>query len=227
MQQNMTGVFTVPCSQTSNLKGYLRVKADNTYGLALAGALDVGLGVLANDFIASGLGSSKYAAVCASNATPAKYTANGVISLFGAVYAAASGKVASSGKIFLGWALDAAAADGDVIRVSRDWSTGGGLLPFDTTAPAVSTSADAAQIAGDIYWPASAGIDGTKGAKLPAPAQGLSVRLINDHATNALKIYSATGNINGTAGTTAYSLAAGKVAIATSDGTNWRVMLSA
>ena len=103
--------------------------------------------------------------------------------------------------------------------------SGGGA--FDSTAPAGTNLATAAQIVGSIYWPASAGVDGTKGAKLPAPAAGVLVRVVNDHASNALKIYSPTGNIDGTIGTTASSVAAGKTQVYVSDGTNYRSQLGA
>jgi hypothetical protein len=102
-----------------------------------------------------------------------------------------------------------------------------GQTTIDTGAPTGTTSANAYQIFGSIYFPAQANINGTVGALLPAPAAGLQLAIINDSASQALKIYSATGNINGTVGTTAYSLAAGKVGFAISDGNNWRVMISA
>lgn len=124
---------------------------------------------------------------------------------------------------------------GSMVRYFSDgtnWYASGaqwdfGLIAFDTTAPAGSTSADAAQILGTVYWPASGGVDGTKGSLLPAPAPGLTVTVINDHATNALKIYSASGNIDGTIGTTAKSVAGTKVITFRSDGTNWRSQLTA
>lgn len=102
-----------------------------------------------------------------------------------------------------------------------------GLTSLDTGAPTGTNSTNGYQIFGSVYFPAQAGINGTVGAILPAPAAGLQMTVINDNASNALKLYSLTGNINGTVGTTAYSLAAGKVGFFVSDGTNWRAMISA
>jgi hypothetical protein len=129
MQENTTGVITVPCTQPANVAAYLRVKADVTYGLALAGATDRELGTLCNGFIAAGLGSSKSAALaipCFPG--PIKMLANGPIARFAPVYAGASGKIAATGTLYKGWALDAAAADGDAIRVVRDFDEGLGSL---------------------------------------------------------------------------------------------------
>jgi hypothetical protein len=335
MQQNMTGVFSLPCSQPANVAAYLRMKIDGTYGLALAGASDREIGVLANTFVATGLGSSKYATLCGTNAGTAKYVANGAFALGAAVYAAANGEVAGSGTLFLGYALDAPTAAGDVIRVARDFLATGsvtttgiinptvgtlaatgtvsanqaaivtqvvtvtasdgtkavklpapasygfveiintvankalpvapnvaetidgaasltilagqrvmlfsdrtnwfstafsaGLPEFSASpAPAGSTYADAAAIASRIYLPASGGVDGTKGVKLPAPAVGLTVKVINTHATNALPVYAnAAETIDGTAGHTGVSIAAKKTQVFVSDGTNWFSQLGA
>ena len=123
MQQNTTGVFTVSCTQPANIDAYLRVKNDPTYGIALAGAAENEIGVLVNGFIAAGLGSSKKAALaCPAFPGPIKHVAAGPIGQFAAVYAAANGKIDASGTLWKGFALDAATAAGDVIRVVRDWT---------------------------------------------------------------------------------------------------------
>lgn len=99
-----------------------------------------------------------------------------------------------------------------------------GLTSIDTGAPLGTNLGTGYQIIGQFYYPAAGGIDGTKGAVLPAAAAGLELTLVNDSGASALKIYSSSGTINGTSGSTAYSLAAGKVGYAVSDGTNWRIL---
>ena len=225
MQQNMTGTFSVPCSQSSNLAAYLRVKIDATYGLALAGASDNEIGVLANTWVATGLGSSKYATLCGSNAGVAKYTAHGSISQYAAVYAAANGQVAGSGTLFLGYALDAGTASGDIIRVSRDWPKTSGVTPNGIVNPTVATlaaagtvSASPAQIASQIVTVTAS--TGTKAVKLPNPATYGFVQIVNTVATATLPVAQYSGeNIDGTAA--AVTMPAGSRVMFFSDGTNW------
>lgn len=181
MQQNTTGVITLPCSQPSNVNAYLRMKSDGTYGLALCGATDADAGVLSQDFIASGLGSSKYASLCVPNFPgPVKMVAAGAISQFATVYGAASGRVGtSSNSNPVGYALDAAAAAGDIIRVVRVAAP-----TFSASAGTVTAhTADATLAAGALSSVHSnAGAAGNIVLTLPASTAGMEVTFSVDAA---------------------------------------------
>lgn len=116
------GVISLPCTQ--NLGRYLRVKYDVTYGLALAGASDRELGLTSDLFYAASggqLGGSTMCPVIPVNAQGIDYVvASGPVSKGAQVFGAASGKVTGSANANLvGIALDAATADGDIVRVVR------------------------------------------------------------------------------------------------------------
>jgi hypothetical protein len=101
------------------IAGARRVKLDSTpvaNQVLLAGAADVSIGfsLLEVSSVAIGLpvpvrlnneGGSCFA------------TASGVIAVNAIIYGAASGKVAGSGTVAVGRALEAAAADGDIIEI--------------------------------------------------------------------------------------------------------------
>lgn len=105
------------------------------------------------------------------------------------VYQAASGKIDDVGFIPVGIALEAASADGDLIEVlpSR-------LMPDNVASIAAAGSAqgDATAVTAGINTVSAA--DGTKGVILPAAKAGLVVQVYNEHATNGLKVYPATGD---------------------------------
>lgn len=91
------------------------------------------------------------------------------------------------------------------------------VLTDTTVAAAGSTQADATELKAHINVPTSASVDGTKGVKLPANAgKGATVwvRNVAGSAVN-LKVYSAvsTGFINGTAGSTAATIAQNKTTV--------------
>lgn len=92
-----------------------------------------------------------------------------------------------------------------------------------------STQADAATIQCDFNIATAASVDGTVGVKLPATGKNSVIFLKNaEAATNAVKVYSntAAGYINGTAGSTAYSLAATKSAMFVNVGSDtWHAIL--
>jgi hypothetical protein len=111
----------------TNLKGlpaggalgqYLRVTGATA--LSAAGASTVELGTLENATFAAGdLGQVR---LRTANGT-AKMVALTAITAGNAVYAAAGGKIAATGTVFVGTALEAAGADNDVIEVLRGPNT--------------------------------------------------------------------------------------------------------
>lgn len=91
---------------------FLRVR--NPASLALAGAGDVSIGVME----ASTQTTDSSGTVRLANSPGTRcMVANGAIAVGSPVFAAASGKVASTGSVYEGVALEAASADGDVIEV--------------------------------------------------------------------------------------------------------------
>jgi hypothetical protein len=144
----------------TNLKGlpaggalgqYLRVTGATS--LSLAGASTVELGTLESATFAAGdLGQVR---LRTANGT-AKMVAAGAITAGAPVYAAASGKIASSGTVFVGTALEAAGADNDVIEVLRGPNTD--LLANSQVVKHLRTRVTTAQVnAGLTLLPALAG----------------------------------------------------------------------
>lgn len=91
-----------------------------------------------------------------------------------------------------------------------------------------STQADAATMQHDINIATAASVDGTTGVKLPSVSKSVFLILKNADGAAACKVYSnvSTGTINGTAGSTAYSLAAGKTALFLGFGSDvWHAVL--
>lgn len=118
-----------------------------------------------------------------------KMVASEAITAGAYVYGAASGKVSDVGFVPVGQALEAASADGDIIEVL--------LMPdvpqnVASVAAAGSAQGDAAALTAGINTVSAA--DGTKGVILPAAKAGLVVQVYNEHATNGLKVYPATGD---------------------------------
>ena len=118
-----------------------------------------------------------------------KMMASAAITSGAYVYQTASGKIDDVGFIPVGIALEAASADGDIIEVlpSR-------LVPDNVASVAATGSAqgDAAALTAGINTVSAA--DATKGVILPAAKAGLVVQVYNEHATNGLKVYPATGD---------------------------------
>lgn len=98
------------------LAPYLRVKL--TAGvLVVASSSDDEIGTLGRRALAA---NEAVPVVPRGEAGVRYMVASGAISQYAQVYAAASGKIASSGTLIRGVALDAATADGDIIRVACD-----------------------------------------------------------------------------------------------------------
>lgn len=87
-----------------------------------------------------------------------------------------------------------------------------GLAPVSTFAAAGSSQSDGVALAVNGGVAYVTGANATKGAVLPVAAAGMRIQVVNDSAANAvLKIYgnaTDSATINGTAGSTAYSMAA-------------------
>jgi len=83
--------------------------------LTLAGAGDIELGTMDLPCLAAGPTTVRLRSAQGT----AKFVANGAITAGAAVFAAAAGKVGSSGTIYIGDALEAASGDGAVIEVLR------------------------------------------------------------------------------------------------------------
>lgn len=151
----------------------------------------------------------------------AKFVASGAITSGAAVYAAANGKVSATGTLFIGTALQSAAADNDVLEVLRG-DDPKNHVAVGTVAATGSTQGDAAALAAGFNWVTAA--DATKGVVLPTGETGLVVTVKNDDTANAiLKVYPPTGGkINALSTNAAISMAA--VTSATFycyDGTQW------
>lgn len=139
------------------LSEHLRVKTPSS--IALAGASDACIGTVETPVFSS----SEAVAVRLRNAQGTrKMVAAGAISV-GPVYAAASGKIASSGTVLEGFALETASADGDIIEVLMLDIAAGALM--GPVAQTVRTRFTAAQI--------------NAGATLLAAVPGLKYRLVD------------------------------------------------
>lgn len=102
----------------------------------------------------------------------------------------------------------------------------------DTVAAAGSTQADATELTALVNIPTAASTDGTKGVKLPAGAAAGTVVFVRNRAGSAvnLKVYSnvSTGYIDGTAGSTANTIAQNKSKFYVCSGSDtWWTCLSA
>lgn len=121
------------------IAAHLRVKLSSGE-LAAAGASDVELGTMEvasfadNDVVPVRLRTAE--GTC-------KMTASEAITAGNPVYAAASGKVASTGTVYCGTALEAATANGDVIEVLRGPNTDITAAITGTTAVGFTVDSDA------------------------------------------------------------------------------------
>ncbi len=116
--------------------------------------------------------------------------ADGAISANADVFAAADGKITASGSVKIGVAMQAASIDGDIIEVLPAVATP--PIPAEVAA-AGSAQGDAAALTAGALNSVSAA-DGTKGVVLPDAAAGKTCRVYNEHGSNGLKIYPATGD---------------------------------
>ena len=164
----------------------LRVKFSGTT-LSLAGAGELGIGTLDERI----LSTDTEAAVRVWGADESRRViASEAISAGALVYCAASGKFSDNGVVAAGYARAATTANGDEF-VLDDLPP---VLPLGVASVAAAGSAqgDAAALVGRVNTVSAA--DGTKGVILPAAIAGIVVEVYNEHATNGLKIYPASGD---------------------------------
>ncbi len=206
---------------TEAIAQYLRIKIGAS-GISIAGAADIDDGTIEVDTFEVG----ELAAVRLNNMPGTrKMVAAGEITAGSNVYAAAGGKVASTGSILKGKAISAATADGDyieVLTIANDAAT----APVSLAA-AGSAQGDAGAIAGSLVVVTAS--DGTKGVRLPAITVGARVEVYNSVASQGLKVYPATGgNINGGSTNAAITMAGKTFArFVAVDATTWAASFDA
>lgn len=152
-----TGALTGFTASDSGVDQYLRVKLDSSTGkLVLAGNDAMGVGVAEKKANESGLVTYwtflEPGALCC--------VAAGAVTKYAPVYAAASGKVASSGTVIVGFALEAATSSGDIIAV-LPFPTGGASTVIPKAAKVAALTDNTGGTAADTI-PAAAGEAWTK-----------------------------------------------------------------
>jgi hypothetical protein len=128
---------TRPDTAAGAIAQHLRVKT--TGALAVAGSTDVELGTTENTVTGAGPATVRLRTAMGT----AKMVASDAITKNNPVYAAAGGKVAPSGTVLIGIALEAASADNDVIEVLRRQETSDSAASGGTTAAAFEVDSDA------------------------------------------------------------------------------------
>jgi hypothetical protein len=143
---------TRPDTAAGAIAQHLRVKT--TGALVVATATDVELGTMDTPATAAGPATVRLRTAEGTR----KMVANGAITKNDPVYAAAGGKVAATGSVFVGTAMEAAAADNDVIEVLPGPNTDVAASTFAGSAKVSRTRVTLAQInAGHTVLPAIAG----------------------------------------------------------------------
>jgi len=143
----MAGIVEANCKTFTAggaIAQYLRVILGSGGTIAAASASEVETGVLEDAAFASG--DIRQVRLRTANGTM-RMVANGAITLGADVYAAASGKIASSGTVPCGTAMEAATTNGDVIEVLRQGLSG------DLADDATGTTAASFTIDSDATTP--------------------------------------------------------------------------
>lgn len=141
-----------PDTAAAAIGQHLRVKTSGA--LAVAGATDISLGTMDLPCVEAGPCSVRLRTAEGTR----KMVASGAISKNASVYGAAGGKVASTGSVFEGTAMEDASADGDVIEVLPGPNTDVAATTFAGSAKVLRTRVTAAQVnAGFTLLPAVIG----------------------------------------------------------------------
>lgn len=207
---------------------FLRVKVNSSGLFALAGATDSAVGVNILEVFAA---NDRLTAKLRTGAGTVKMVASGAITRGNVVYAAASGKIAASGSIVEGVALETSTTDGDIIEVMLFEAAltvvSGFGVSTGTVAATGSTQGDAAALTGYVGYDVTAG-DDTKGVVLPTAVAGLVV-LVYNSGSAGLKIYPATADtINGGSANAAITILEETMAILwAKDATDWGAIFTA
>lgn len=152
-----TGALTAATASDSGVDQYLRVKLDSSTGkVALAGNDTMGVGVAIKK--ADPQGNVSYWTFLEPGALCC--VAGGAITKYAPVYAAANGKVASSGTVIVGFALEAATASGDIIAI-LPFATGGASTVIPKAAKVAALIDNTGGTAAETI-PAAAGESWTK-----------------------------------------------------------------
>lgn len=140
----MSQFVETPCrggfTASGALGQYLRVKDNGSSKLALAGASDIGLGTL--EFATFADGDAATVRLHSAQGTR-KMVASEAIDAYATVYAAAGGKIASTGTIVVGYALAAASGNNSVIEVMYIANTDIANTITGTNAATFEVDADA------------------------------------------------------------------------------------
>ena len=166
-----TGALTAATASDSGVDQYLRVKLDSSTGkIVLAGNDTMGVGVAIRK--ADPSGNVAYWTFLEPGALCC--VAAGAITKYALVYAAADGKVASSGTVIVGFALEAATASGDVFAV-LPFPTGGAKTSI-TKATKVTALTDSTGGTAAETIPAAAGDAWTK-TEIDTAVKSLSTKI--------------------------------------------------
>ena len=144
-QQNDTGFLSIAAGAARS--AFLRVyNSSGTW--TTAGASNQSAGVQLQPSLAA---TDQVAIKSCTGPGTLKMTASGIIAVGGDVYAGATGKVAATGTIIEGVALEAAAADGDIIEVLPVHNRDVAAAITGTTSATFEVDSDAAlaQVADD------------------------------------------------------------------------------
>lgn len=154
-----------------------------------------------------------------------KMVASGAITANTYVYAAASGKVASTGTIVEGFALQAASGDGSIIEVVPI-PDGVVLGNVKTVAAAGSAQGDAAALTGVVN--VVTGGNDTTGVILPTAAATSGIVFVLNSGSAGLKIYPATSDkINNGSANAAITILENTLAILVATaGDNWAAVFT-
>lgn len=144
-----------------------------------------------------------------------KLVASEAISAHAAVFQAASGEVAADGSIFVGWAKEAASADGDVIEVQPAEMPAGGIL--DAVQQALS-GAGAVNVTTYYTAVTTTGADALTLADGTFPGQLKKIKMIVDGGDGTLTPTSLAD------GTTITFADAGDYVVLRWNGTEWRAI---